>query len=134
MGRVLAVKVRAEGYNAMLAMAKTKLKFENAENNIWNLEPADDIVTGSQAQKLAEKAKFYLNRVIEEHPDTPWALLAAKELETPIGWKWIESRQEPPRPREMRTPNNNNNNNNVPRMERPLNLPKPKPKRQPPKL
>lgn len=134
MGRVLAVKVRAESYNAMLAMAKTKLKFENPENNVWTLEPADVIETGSQAQKLADKAKLYLNRVIEEHPDTPWALLAAKELETPIGWKWSESRQEPPRPREMRMNNNNNNNNNVPRTERPLDLPKPKPKRQPPKL
>ena len=134
MGRVLAVKVRAESYNAMLAMAKTKLKFENPENNVWTLEPADVIETGSQAQKLADKAKLYLNRVIEEHPDTPWALLAAKELETPIGWKWTESRQEPPQPREMRMNNNNNNNNNIPRTERPLNLPKPKPKRQPPKL
>ena len=135
MGRVLAVKVRVESYNAMLAMAKTKLKFEDPKNNVWNLEAADEISTGSQAKKMAEKAQMYLNRVIAEHPNTPWAYLAAKELETPIGWKWTESYQEPPRPREPREANNNNNNNNNgPRMERARNLPKPKPKRPAPKL
>lgn len=133
MGRVLAVKVRAESYNAMLAMAKTKLKFEDPKNNVWVLEVADTVSTGSQAEKMAEKARFYLNRVVDEHPDTPWALLAKKELETPIGWAWKETYQEPPRPREPRMANNNNNNN-VPRMERPINLPPPKQKRPAPKL
>src|SRR5690606_22675547 len=37
MGRVLAVKVRTEAYNAMLAQAKTGLKFKNEKNNTWVL-------------------------------------------------------------------------------------------------
>ena len=135
MGRVMAVKIRAETYNAMLALAKTKLKFENEKNNTWILRPADSVTTGSQAQKMAERARTYLRRVIDEHPDTPWAFLAQRELSTPIGWKWVETYTEPPQPRQNR-PNNNNNNNNVRRMqpERPVQLEPPKPKRKAPKL
>ncbi len=133
-GRIMASKVRAESYNAMLALAKTKLKFEDEKNNTWELEPADTISTGSQAAKLAEKAKIYLERVIDQHPDTPWAMLAARELETPLGWEWKESFTEPPAPRQPRA-NNNNNNNNPPRPNpRPQANAMPKVKRPPPKL
>ncbi len=59
-GHVLSVKIRAESYNAMLAMAKTSLKFENEKDNTWRLQPADEITTGSQAEALAKKAKMYL--------------------------------------------------------------------------
>jgi hypothetical protein len=89
-GRVLAVKVRTEAYNAMLAQAKTGLKFKNEKNNTWVLEPADAISVGSQLEKLAQKSKMYLQRVVDEHPGTPWALLAKRELENPVGWQWKE--------------------------------------------
>jgi hypothetical protein len=89
-GRVLAAKIRTEGYNAMLASAKRGLKFKDEKNNTWVLTPADEISIGSNYQKLAERAKMYLERVVKEHPETPWALLAAKELEQPLGWTWKE--------------------------------------------
>ena len=132
MGRVLAVRIRAESYNSMLAMAKTSLKFENPENNTWILEPANEISTGSQAQKLADRARFYLQRVVDEHPGTPWAMLAEAELRTPIGWKWTESFTQPPQPRPPQVNNNNNNNNPPPRQPRPR--PPQKKLRPPPKL
>jgi len=91
MGRVAAVKVRTEAYNAMLAQAKTGLKFKNEKNNTWVLEPADTISVGSQLEKLAQKAKMYLERVVKEHPGTPWALLAKKELDMPMGFEWKEA-------------------------------------------
>ena len=134
MGRTLAVMIRAGSYNAMLAQIKTGLKFENAKSNTWVLRPADTISTGSQAEKLAAKARMYLERVVNEHPDTPWALLAERELKVPIGWKWAETYTKPPEPPSPR-PNqvvNNNNNNNPPRPPRPA--PTPPPKRAPPKL
>ncbi len=135
MGRVLAVKVRTSTYNQMLALAKSKLKFEDAKNNTWTLEAADEITTGSQARKEAERAKMYLQRVIDEHPNTPWAMLAEKELASPIGWKWQESFTQPPQPRMNRPGNNNNNNNARPmRAEKALKLAKPKKKRPAPKL
>ncbi len=133
MGRVLAVKIRAESYNAMLAMAKTSLKFENPRNNTWVLKPANEISTGSQAEKLAERARMYLERVIANHPDTPWAVLAEQELQTPIGWRWTESYTRPPEPQPQR-PRNNNNNNRQARQRPQQQAPAPPPRRPPPKL
>ena len=76
---------------------------------------------------------MYLQRVVDEHPDTPWAHLAKLELDTPIGWKWVESYTEPPRPRQNR-PGNNNNNARPMRADKALKLQKPKQKRPAPKL
>ncbi len=136
MGQAIAAKLRAESYNAMLAMAKTRLKFspprdENTpQNNTWVLRPADSIETGSQAQKLMEKGKSYLTRVVEEHPDTPWAMLAQRELSIPMGWRWEETYTRPPEPERP----NPNNNNNVRRPEQPRENEMPRPRREIPRL
>lgn len=135
MGRAIAAKVRAETYNSMLALIKTKLKFDKPkdkntpQNNTWVLEPADSIETGSQDAKLLAKAKMYLERVSKDHDGTPWAMLAQRELETPLGWKWSQDYTEPPAPRDRN--NNNNNNNNQPK-ERENEMMKTK--RPPPRL
>ncbi len=133
MGRVLAAKLRANAYNDMLAMSKVKLKFDDESKNTWILKPADSITTGSAAEKLAEKAKMYLNRVVDLHPKTPWAMLAQRELQTPIGYEWEQGFTEPPRPRQPRQANNNPPNPN-PRIPQPRQNAMPKPKRAPPKL
>lgn len=91
MGRVLAVKVRTEAYNAMLASAKRGLKPKDPKNNTWTLKPADEISVGSQLAKMGERARMYLSRVVKDHPGTPWALLAEKELSDPVGWVWVDS-------------------------------------------
>ena len=129
-GRAIAAKVRAESYNAMLALIKTKLKFDpprnkkTPQNNTWVLRPADVIETGSRDSKLLDKANMYLTRVIEQHPGTPWALLAERELETPIGWKWEQQYTRPPQPREPRPNNNNRNNNRIGPQPKPNEMPK----------
>lgn len=130
-GRVLAAKVRAEGYNAMLAAAKRGLKFSDAKNNTWILEPADEFTTGSQMAKAGEQAKGYLDRVVKDHPDTPWAMLAQLELQTPLGWKWKEDYTEIPRPA-PRAPANNNAAPPPPRRPAPpAPAPMPPPRRTP---
>lgn len=91
MGRVLASKVRTETYNAMLAQAKRGMKFKDEKNNTWNLKASDEVSVGSQLAKAAKSATDYLQRVIDEHPGTPWAMLAQRELATPMSWKWEES-------------------------------------------
>ena len=91
MGRLLAVKVRTETYNAMLAQAKRGMKFEDSKNDTWQLKPNDEVSIGSQYVKLAKKSREYLDRVVQEHPGTPWALLAKRELTQPVSWKWFES-------------------------------------------
>jgi len=125
MGRVIATKIRAEGYNKLLAMLKTRLAFENPKNNVWVLKPSNTILTGSASEKLADKARQYLERVIEEHPGTPWEALARKELATPLGWELTETYQEPPQPPEPGNASNNNNRAN------PAAMPPQKPKRTP---
>jgi hypothetical protein len=133
-GRVLAGKVRTEAYNGMLAMAKTKLKFTDEKNNTWVLQPADSIETGSQAKTLAEKAQSYLRRVVTEHPGTPWAMMAERELATPLGWTWKEHFTPPPEPPQMAMNQPDNPPPGVPNVPQPQPLAMPKPKRPPPKL
>lgn len=96
MGRVLALQARSFGYNMMLAeMKSSPRKFEKAGSNQWRLEPSKDINSGATTKKLANKAMEYLKRVVDEHPNTPWQMLAERELGTPMGWDWKESNYTP---------------------------------------
>jgi hypothetical protein len=129
MGRVLALKVRTESYNAMLAKAKQGMKFQNEKNDTWQLVRADEISVGSVLEKQAQAAKTYLERVVKEHPNTPWAMLASAELNEPLGWKWREMYTGVNAPRQVA-------GNNDPRMlrdEKARMLRRP-PRRDPPKL
>lgn len=92
LGRVLAMRVRAFGYNSMLAeMKSTPRTFEKEGANQWVLSPADASDAGAQVRRMHDKAMEYLNRVIDEHPRTPWSWLAKAELEEPLGWEWSET-------------------------------------------
>lgn len=90
MGRVLAAKVRAESYNAMLAKAKQGIKFKQPNSDTWILEPSDEISVGSALEKQSAQARAYLERVLSQHKSTPWALLAKAELDDHFGWTWRE--------------------------------------------
>ena len=90
MGRASAARARIEGYNAMLAAIKRGKDFKNASSNTWVLESADTIEASTALKRLVDEAKKYLQRVVDEHPGTPWALIAEHELQMPIGWKWTE--------------------------------------------
>jgi hypothetical protein len=93
LGRVLAMRVRAYGYNVMLANMKvTPQTFQTAGNNLWRLVPSDAIETGPSVRKYAEQARTLLQGVVDEHAGTPWAMLAAGELRQPLGWEWQEGR------------------------------------------
>lgn len=114
-GRAIAAHLRASTYNGMLAMVKTSMKFDppkdanTPQNNTWVLRPSEKIETGSRDAQLADKAKKYLTRIVEEHPGTPWALIAQEELKIPIGWEWRQTYTSPPKPREPRMRNGNGN-------------------------
>ena len=133
MGRAIAAKLRAETYNGMLALIKTQKKFSPAvgdrpQNNTWLLKPADATETGSQHRKLIDKAKLYLERVIDQHPGTPWAMLAKRELEIPLGWEWNERYTQPP----VAEMGQNGNNRRIRPRVRQNQLPKQQ--RKPPRL
>jgi len=91
LGRVLAVKVRTDAYNLMLAQASLGMNFKNPKSDTWKLEPSDEVKVGSATEKLAKQATELLTRVVDDHPDTPWALLAAEELRMPLGYEWTET-------------------------------------------
>jgi len=108
LGRVLAVKVRTDAYNKILAKAKQGLKFTNPKSDTWVLELSDDAGVDSATAKLASQAEELLDGVLRQHPGTPWALLAGEELRMPLGYKWVERTTGVNDPKPM-----NNNGNNV---------------------
>ena len=94
MGRVLAAKVRTEAYNGMLAYAKRGMTFKNPKSDTWRLVPSDEVAmsqVGAQVSKQADEAREFLNRVVADHPGTPWAKIATEELATPLGYEWQEA-------------------------------------------
>jgi hypothetical protein len=124
LGRSLAVKARTDGYNVMLAEAKQGKAFKEAKNNTWLLRP-DEGFANTSLEKLAAKAETLLERVVAEHPNTPWAALAERELSTPLGWRWEETYTNLP-------PIEQGNNPRPPRPE-PM-APQGPPRRDPPPL
>ena len=123
LGRALATKVRTDGYNSMLAVAKQGMQFKNERNNTWILRSGRDYANSS-LEKMAEKAEALLQGVKEEHSGTPWAYLAEQELRAPLGWRWTEEYTFIPDPAQLA----NNNNNN-----RPRNRPRPQVRQRPPR-
>jgi hypothetical protein len=127
MGRVLAHKVRTVGYNQMLAGAKGGKAFKDPKHDTWELVPSDDLGgLDSQTKKLADQARVYLRRVVDQHPGTPWALIADKELERQLGYAWQETFTDVKGRQRMA----GGNNNGVPPDDAMRKLEKPKPKRQ----
>jgi hypothetical protein len=94
LGRVLAAKVRTEAYNAMLAYAKRGMKFKDPKSDTWRLVPSNEVLmsqVGAQVSKQADEAREFLDRVVADHPGTPWAKIAAEERATPLGYEWQEA-------------------------------------------
>ncbi|HEV7998529.1 MAG TPA: vWA domain-containing protein [Planctomycetaceae bacterium] len=105
MGRVLAMRARALGYNLMLAEMKLSPRpFQDASNNTWRIEPASEDKSPSRIQRFAKRAREYLQGVIEDHRGTQWEALAREELESPMGWDWHEIHVNYPPPRPPRPP------------------------------
>jgi hypothetical protein len=98
-GRLLATKVRCYEYNwACARMKKDAPKFSDVKSNAWRLVPDQEIQYSEKAAAAGREAQSLLHRVVEDHPATPWALLAQRELENPLGFKWRETYVSP-RPR-----------------------------------
>ena len=98
-GRLLAVRVRCIVYNWTCGQMKTNPpRFNNARSNSWKLVPDPEVRYSDRGAAAAREAQWLLRRVIEEHPATPWAQLAQRELENPLGFKWVET-YVPPQPR-----------------------------------
>jgi hypothetical protein len=128
LGRLLAARVRADEYNWALAQMKVNPKTPKEKGmNAFRLVGDKEISFGrkeiadakksetnvrksdpkamAKAKEDADKALMYLQRVIKDHPDTPWSKMAERELQTPLGFKWMETYiPPPPRPGQPLTP------------------------------
>lgn len=103
-GRLMAMKVRCDEYNYICArMKRDAPKFQDAKSNAWRLKPDEYIHDDAKARGNAKIAKEALERVIKEHPGTPWALLAQRDFKDPLGFKWMEVSVPPP-PKRMDAP------------------------------
>ena len=105
-------------------MKQDPLRFKNPQSNAWKLVPDKAIQNGANAVTISQEADRLLHRVVDEHPATPWALLAQRELENPLGFKWEETY--------VRPPHRNNDNDaaiqkkkkQAPSMNKPQEIPK----------
>ncbi len=96
-GRLLAMKIRCAEYQTACAkMKKDALKFENPKSNAWRLVPTEQILSGDKVERVARDTQAMLRRVVDDHPGTPWAVLANRELKDPFGFKWVETYVKPP--------------------------------------
>ena len=96
-GRLLAMKLRCYEFNSICAqMMKDAPKFKNPKSNAWRLVPFEKVSESGQSEAVAAEAKKLLQRVIDDHPGTPWALLAQREIKDPFGFKWVETYVPPP--------------------------------------
>ena len=127
-GRLLANRTRNLEYNAALALLKTSLSDGdiNSRSNHWIFHPSPDVKnSGVASRKGAQLAVELLNRVVTEAPGTPWAIMAARDLQFPFGIR-VEERFIPPPP-----PRPQNTAQPAPQKPRPLFVPEPK-KQAPP--
>jgi len=132
-GRLLANRTRNLEYNSLLALMKTSLSEGdiNTRSNHWIFHPSPDVKnSGVASKKGAQLAVDLLNRVVTEAPGTPWAIMAARELQHPLGIR-VEERFIPPPP-----PPAQNKAQAAPAKPRPLFVPEPTkqaPRTPPPK-
>ena len=90
MGRIYAAKARVEGLDDVMGTLKGK-PFANANSSKWILKAAATTSSISSVDNMAKKAHMYLERVIKEHPNTPWAMSAERELKGEnMGWALTE--------------------------------------------
>jgi hypothetical protein len=86
MGRILAMRVRAYGYNSLLAEMKSSPKrFEKDGSNQWMLQPSEKIEGGANVPKMHDKSTFVSQPHHRGTSRHPWAFLAKIELSEPLG-------------------------------------------------
>jgi hypothetical protein len=91
-GRLLAQKVRCMEYNYACAELKNNLTPQDvgSKSNHWIFRPDDKLNYAAPFKKTARQATEWLEKVINEAPGTPFAVMAARELKDPLGLRVIQ--------------------------------------------
>ena len=98
-GRLLAQKIRSFEYNSALAQLKTGYAEADIQNKVnhFIFRPSRELTYAPSLKKQVGIAEAHLQRVLDEAPGTPWAIMASRELRDGFGIKLIE-RFIPPAP------------------------------------
>ena len=104
LGRLLALKVRSQEYNFACAQLKQLGSGDiEKKSNHWYFKPSKKMGTGAASKKLAAEAERLLKRAIDDAPNTPWGLLAQRELNVPMGFEVVQKFDPPPKPVERKS-------------------------------
>ena len=99
LGRLLALKARAFEYNFACAQLKQLGSGDvETKSNHWHFKPSRKLGSGAASRKLALEAERLLKRAIDDAPNTPWGLLAQRDLNIPFGFEVIQKFDPPPKP------------------------------------
>ncbi|MGE0606030.1 MAG: vWA domain-containing protein [Pirellulales bacterium] len=98
-GRLLAMRVRCNEYNWACAIMKGKgTDFVEKQSNRWEFVPDAKLNFGTASDRQAAESLRLLNRCVQLNPNTPWSMLAQRELVNPLGFKVNEAYDPPPPP------------------------------------
>ena len=86
-GRLLAQKIRAFEYNSALAQLKTGYAEADIQNKVnhFIFRPSRELTYAPSLKKQVGIAEAHLQRVLDEAPGTPWAVMASRELRDGFG-------------------------------------------------
>lgn len=96
-GRLLAAAVR---YMEFVQACDVTPRNLNGATNRVVFVPSTELQSGAATRYWAEDAERLLRRCVDDHADTPWAYLAERELDYPLGVSLQQSAipKPPPRP------------------------------------
>jgi hypothetical protein len=77
-------------YNVMIAKVKRDElpKLDSKLHNGWRLAAQEKITSPKEVKDLASDARKLMTKLIQDHPGTPWEVLAKRERSTALGLVW----------------------------------------------
>jgi hypothetical protein len=101
LGRLLYQSVRIDSYIALASEMTSSSVIEEIQKNEFNsvlFRHSTPVASSSELTARASLGRQLLERVVEQHPDTPWSQLALWELEHPPGFTYEFGKVSPPKP------------------------------------
>ena len=81
-------------YNYMLGQIRKDAlpPRDPAKHSGWRLASQEKLQSGAEAKKMAAASRKLLDKIIKEHPGTPYEVLAKHEKMNPLGLEWQPAR------------------------------------------
>src|SRR5207237_590922 len=82
-------------YEYQSALGKMRMEFPPRDPTVhdgWRLVARPSLQGDSTGKKMAKEAWKILDKVISDHPGTPWAVLARRDRLTALGLEWQPTR------------------------------------------